>query len=256
MIGSNVLPRRYGGWLIAALAAALIAMVLVAAPADAKANKIDICHAEGNGGYHLISISANAEQAHRDNHGDGMVGDAVPGMEFLTFGKDCDNALAQAFSTDSDGNVRLLGELLDTNGDGVPSVGDTARTYEMPTDIDGIDYFDTSSWSDCVATDYIDADLDYGAYGSDNVSLSGSGYNCRFQWYQDDDYYHDNFYVQTPEGNASAKEYRDDVAGVYNNLDQVFGTDNTSSTSWNDSGYTSGDGPWLEVVFNFADPTP
>jgi len=36
MIGSNVLTRRYGGWLIAALVAALIGMVLTAAPkADA-----------------------------------------------------------------------------------------------------------------------------------------------------------------------------------------------------------------------------
>jgi len=253
MTGSNVLTRRYGGWLIAALAAALIGMVLVAAPADAKANKIDICHAEGNGGYHLISISTNAEQAHRDNHGDGMVGDAVPGMEGFTFDEDCvpvRNALAQAFSTDSNGNVRLLGELLDTNDDGVPSLGDTARTYEVPTDISGTNYFDTSSWSDCVA-ESIYADLD-GYNGQDRVSVSGDGSGCSFQWYQDDSNHHDYFDVRTPEGYAYTYELRDD----YHNRDQVDGKEYASNTSWNDSGYTSGDGPWLEVVFNFADPAP
>lgn len=53
--------------------------VVVAVPAYAKADKVDICHVEGNGSYHLINVSTNAVPAHLA-HGDGLPSGVVPGM--------------------------------------------------------------------------------------------------------------------------------------------------------------------------------
>jgi hypothetical protein len=41
-----------------------------------RMTKVQLCHREGNGNYHLISVAAAAESAHRA-HGDGAVGDPV-----------------------------------------------------------------------------------------------------------------------------------------------------------------------------------
>ncbi len=60
-------------------------MAIVAVPAFAKATKVDVCHVEGNGSYHMINISENALQAHL-NHGDGLPGDVVGNM---ILGEDC-----------------------------------------------------------------------------------------------------------------------------------------------------------------------
>ena len=50
--------------------------------------KVSLCHREGNASYHLIEVSVNAEPAHRD-HGDGEVGDEVPGDETKVFDSNC-----------------------------------------------------------------------------------------------------------------------------------------------------------------------
>lgn len=50
--------------------------------------KVQICHRTGNGSYHLIDISINAEPAHRA-HGDAKIGEAVPGMPGRVFGAGC-----------------------------------------------------------------------------------------------------------------------------------------------------------------------
>jgi hypothetical protein len=50
--------------------------------------KIALCHAEGNGSYHLIDVSVSAEPAHRD-HGDGAVGDPVPADPTKKFDENC-----------------------------------------------------------------------------------------------------------------------------------------------------------------------
>lgn len=61
----------------------------IAAPvAEEPGPKIEICHRTGAGFYNLISISVNAEPAHRA-HGDGKIGEAVPGMPGKTFGAGC-----------------------------------------------------------------------------------------------------------------------------------------------------------------------
>ena len=51
-------------------------------------DKVSLCHSTGNGSYHLIDVSVNAEPAHRA-HGDGKVGDPVPGRPTQTFDANC-----------------------------------------------------------------------------------------------------------------------------------------------------------------------
>ena len=56
--------------------------------ADGGTSKVALCHRTGNGRYHLIEVSVSAEPAHRA-HGDGRVGEAVPGMSGRVFAASC-----------------------------------------------------------------------------------------------------------------------------------------------------------------------
>jgi hypothetical protein len=55
---------------------------------EARSGKVQICHAAGTGAYHLIEISEAAEAAHRA-HGDGKIGEPVPGQPEAQFGNNC-----------------------------------------------------------------------------------------------------------------------------------------------------------------------
>lgn len=55
---------------------------------EERTGKVSLCHAEGNGTYHLIDVSESAEPAHRA-HGDGKIGDPVPGQPLKTFDANC-----------------------------------------------------------------------------------------------------------------------------------------------------------------------
>lgn len=55
---------------------------------DEDGPKVQLCHKTGNGSYHLIEVSVNAEPAHRA-HGDGKVGEAVPGNAGKVFTASC-----------------------------------------------------------------------------------------------------------------------------------------------------------------------
>lgn len=55
---------------------------------EVREGKVLLCHAEGNGSYHSIVVSDSSEGAHRA-HGDGEVGDPVPGRPNMTFDEDC-----------------------------------------------------------------------------------------------------------------------------------------------------------------------
>ena len=55
---------------------------------ETRTGKVSLCHKEGNGTYHLIDVSVDAEAAHRA-HGDGKIGEAVPGQAGKTFGAGC-----------------------------------------------------------------------------------------------------------------------------------------------------------------------
>jgi hypothetical protein len=50
--------------------------------------KLSLCHSTGNGSYHSIEVSVNAEAAHRA-HGDGKVGEPVPGTQHQVFDANC-----------------------------------------------------------------------------------------------------------------------------------------------------------------------
>jgi hypothetical protein len=55
---------------------------------ELRTSKVTLCHSEGNGSYHSINISVNAEPAHRA-HGDGEIGDPVPATPSMTFDANC-----------------------------------------------------------------------------------------------------------------------------------------------------------------------
>jgi len=55
---------------------------------ETRSGKVSLCHKEGNGTYHLIDVSTDAEAAHRA-HGDGKIGDPVPGDPLKIFDEDC-----------------------------------------------------------------------------------------------------------------------------------------------------------------------
>ena len=76
--------------LLVAVLAITIAMStdFTAASSAAPEEKVQICHKTGNGSFHLISVSINAESAHIA-HGDGQPGDAVPNMAGFIFGDNC-----------------------------------------------------------------------------------------------------------------------------------------------------------------------
>ncbi len=168
----------------------LLALGLVAAKPAEKPAKVELCHAEAAGEFHAISVSVNAERAHRENHGDGMVGDAVPGQDGFVFDADCVPvriALVQAVSTDADGNQRLVAELLDTNGDGVPSTGDTVRTLEYPRSYDGTD-FGTFTVTEHLLDGavYFNQTQNHSYSSRSTHGYSSSCQSCGFQWYEVD----------------------------------------------------------------------
>lgn len=53
-----------------------------------SSGKVSLCHRTGSGEYHLIDVSVNAEPAHRA-HGDGKVGEPVPGTQRQLFDASC-----------------------------------------------------------------------------------------------------------------------------------------------------------------------
>lgn len=60
----------------------------------ASQEKLGICHRTGHGAFHLITIAAAAIDAHL-NHGDGLVGSAVPDLPGWTFTSTCEMAAAR-----------------------------------------------------------------------------------------------------------------------------------------------------------------
>ena len=51
-------------------------------------SKLSLCHRTESGSYHMIDVSQDAEPAHRA-HGDGKVGDPVPGQPLKVFDQSC-----------------------------------------------------------------------------------------------------------------------------------------------------------------------
>jgi hypothetical protein len=59
-----------------------------APPPPQESAKVQLCHRTGNGSFHMIEVSVNAEPAHR-GHGDGKPGEAVPGSPGKMFTASC-----------------------------------------------------------------------------------------------------------------------------------------------------------------------
>lgn len=90
----------------------------------AKMTKVDICHIQGNGEFHLINVSGNAQPAHMA-HGDGLPGEDHPEMDGFFLSDTCvaveagDETCTEAYADtdacepygegDSDGNT--VGEI-------------------------------------------------------------------------------------------------------------------------------------------------
>lgn len=70
---------------------AFLVLLLAAMPVlsvGAGGEKVDVCHNEGDGTFHLINISDNAFDSHVA-HGDASPGDPVPGMSGKKFDEAC-----------------------------------------------------------------------------------------------------------------------------------------------------------------------
>ena len=70
------------------IAGALVVSMAYPGRSEAASPKVDVCHSEGNGSFHLITVAYQAVQAHR-NHGDALPGEAVPGQSGFTFSDTC-----------------------------------------------------------------------------------------------------------------------------------------------------------------------
>lgn len=80
--------KIYKKFSIIIVAAVIFSQVLASGASAKQDNKVDVCHKTGNGSFHLISISADALDAHL-SHGDAPPGQAVPGQPGKVFGADC-----------------------------------------------------------------------------------------------------------------------------------------------------------------------
>ncbi len=77
-----------------------VSQLIFALPgAHAASVKVDVCHSEGNGSFHLINISDKAVPAHR-RHGDALPGEGVPGAPGTEFDEFCDQVLASTCPCD------------------------------------------------------------------------------------------------------------------------------------------------------------
>ncbi len=124
--------------------ASLATVLLLPAAASAKASKADVCHLNDVGGWQVNNVSERAVEAHL-LHGDGLPGEAVPGMDRYSFDEDCvptavatgPAILAVAYSEVDQVAGFTAGDTLisafeDVDGDGLPSIGDTIRTNRFP----------------------------------------------------------------------------------------------------------------------------
>jgi len=118
--------------------AMMVILVPVAGVLAAPAEKVDVCHMDGTGVYHLINISDNAYPAHQE-HGDAYTGELVPNLPGKKFADDC--------------SVINVKELVDSltilpNGASFTSISlITGQTYELKA-IGTFKYNGAGDWAD------------------------------------------------------------------------------------------------------------
>ena len=240
---------------VALVVGTLVGGLLPGAAMAGSAN-VDVCHRTGSGAFGLISVAGTAVPAHLQ-HGDGRVGDPVPAMAGYTFDDTCTPtraALVRATSTDASGAVRVISELLDTNGDGVPSQGDTARMYEYPTGFDGTDYTDYSV-RECLFT-YSASDEVPGQY---RYAIGGSGsFGCEAYWmYMYDLAYDENSHISYEAflvhvGDSEAPVYVVELYDTHSPANPYYrGVDYIVTGDGELSRDNSTDDGFLDIQFNF-----
>lgn len=153
--------------------------------------------------------------------------------------------LVRAISTDAGGNTRVIAELLDTNGDGVPSVGDTVKLYQYPTAFDGINY--SPFWiTECVLDGFVIVD------NQPNYRLvfggSSSDPNCYFDVWYDEYGAYEQFYAEYYDGSTFSSVNLLDGEGV--GIDWILDT-----SGLNQQRADTTDDRWLDIEFDFT-PTP
>lgn len=74
-------------------ASAVVVSVIHPGPGYTASPKVNVCHREGNGSFHLITVAYQAVQAHR-THGDALPGEAVPGNPGSKFDDTCAQVVA------------------------------------------------------------------------------------------------------------------------------------------------------------------
>jgi hypothetical protein len=104
---------------------AVVVCLLHPALSNAASPKVDVCHREGNGSFHLTTVAYQAVQAHR-NHGDALPGEPVPGNPGAIFDDTCAQVAASVCPCD----FSLTG-LADVGIDG--SIDEGLKCYEGAT---------------------------------------------------------------------------------------------------------------------------
>lgn len=154
---------------ITATSLVLAALIVVAgSPANAGADKVDICHwSEEDGAYIQISVAGVAADRHLSQHAEDLaVGGAVSAQ--------CEQAVtvfARAYSVSEAGEEVLIAQVEDTNGSGTPDPGDIVRTNSYPLDASA------TAFGDFSVTEHAIKRVDIASPGSLSVfSLDGSNF--------------------------------------------------------------------------------
>jgi hypothetical protein len=127
--------------LSAAVVAVLALVWFDVGSTSAQVQKVNVCHREGNGTYHLITVASQAVPAHL-NHGDALPGGLVPDQSGFKFDDTCQ--IVQASVCPCDLSIGRLVELkvlpanssctVYSNGTGAVIQGldkQTGEPYEM-----------------------------------------------------------------------------------------------------------------------------
>ena len=127
------------------LAVVLVVGALSMVPAAAGKAKVDLCHLRANDSFVAITVSERAVAAHVE-HGDLLIGDAVPGMPGFALGDDCRPVATpvEVDDADDDGVIDSIDNCpLTANPDQADLDGDGAGDVcDSDIDGDGVDNTD------------------------------------------------------------------------------------------------------------------
>ncbi|WP_436796092.1 hypothetical protein [Actinospongicola halichondriae] len=117
---------------VASFVAALAALVVAAGPAAAAPReRVEICHRDASSGdYRLLTVADAAVTAHED-HGDGVPGGPVPGMD-ATFDETCAPVVDEDLARAGCFEARAAGYFFLTDGTSPQYLPDLVDFYSDP----------------------------------------------------------------------------------------------------------------------------